>query len=275
MTGRRLFLNLSWLWPLIVIVYMVWGGITQTGLYYWVGTLEVDALGSYAPAPTGMVPGFLLALPALWPLAMEVRRERLALPDPAASARARRIFSFILWGLGAAGLAAALVCFLAAQNFPSGAEPAVPFDASALGSGPVPAGKVLLTGTPDASAQVSAKDGGRFSDLITNYAGFRVTGDRSASLRLFIEHRVRNRPGPAAYHLDNEQSGYLVENDLPPLIVYAFQRRGTPIASPHYLLRTSNGAFRDPYYTVAGLGLFFGCIFMLLVLPKRGPGAAR
>ena len=279
MPRRTLLLTLSWLWLVLVICYLVWGGIMQAGLYYWVGTLEVDRFGSYEPKFTGIVPGLLLALPSLWFLGGEARRQRLAPPDPAAAARSLRQVSFVLIGLGVAGLVAGAACFFAAQGLPDGSGRAIPFDAAALGNGPPPANRVRLTGTVDQAARASVSDGSRFSTRTITYAGFRPDGeaDKDGPLRIFIEHSVRDGSGPVAPYLGREESGFLIENGLPPLIRYALDRQGVRIASPHYLLRTGSSSMRDPYYVGAGLGAFFGSMLigigaLLLVLPKRGRG---
>jgi hypothetical protein len=277
MRGRTLWLTLSWLWLAVLLVYLVWGGIAQAGLYYWVGTLEVDRFGSYDPKLTGIVPGLLLAVPSLVYLGREARRRRRAPPDPAAAARTLRLAAFVLIGLGVAALAGAVAFYVAAQGLPDGAGRAMPFDATALGSGPAPAWKVRIAGAIDARAEASVSESSRFSSATTTYSGFRPDGeaDKNAPLRLFVEHRVRDESGPAVLYLGNEERGYLVENGLPPLIFYALERQGVRIASPHYLLRTGSGVSRDPYYVGAALGALFGCLLtgigaLLLILPKRG-----
>jgi hypothetical protein len=276
MDRRALMVTLSWLWLVLLILYLVWGGIVQAGLYYWVGTLEVDRFGTYDPKLTGIVPGLLLALPALWVLGAETRR--LARHDPARHSRRTAI---VMIGLGIVALAIAVACFVAAQRLPNGAQPALPFDAASLGRGPPPADMISLAGRVDENAQVSISEGSRGSSATTSYAGFRAAGesDKGAPFRIFVERRVRNRSGPALPYVGTEESGYLVENGLPPLMLYALRRRNIPVANPHYLLRTGSGALRDPYYVGTALGIFFFSVLtaigtLLLILPKRAPGAA-
>jgi hypothetical protein len=277
MTGRGLWLNLCWIWLVVLIVYLVWGGLTQSGLYYWVGTLQVDRFGSYDAMLTGIAPGLLLGVPALWPLGMEARRQRRAPPDPAASARAMRRAGFLTGGLGFAALAGAVTCFLMAPGLPGGGGRPVPFDAAALGNGPPPAGMVSLTGTPDEAARASVTGGGKNSSWTTSYTGFRTAGEagKDGPLRIFVERRVDNRTGSEHPYVGNEVSGIVLENGLPPLILYALDRHGVRVASPHYLV-TSSSTLRMPYFTGAALGTILGCVLiavaaLLLLLPSRGP----
>src|SRR4051812_39584821 len=278
MNGRGLLLTLAWLWPVLLIVYLVWGGIEQAGLYYWVGTLEVDRFGTYEPKLTGIVPGLLLALPALWILGGEARRRRLPPNDPARRLRAAAI---VMICLGVLALAVAIACYVAAQGQPGGGRD-VPFDASSLGNGPPPVGRVSLTGRVDESAQASVSESPRFSSATTTYAGFRPDGGagKSGPFRIFVERRVSDHSGPVVRYLGDEESGYLVENGLPPLVLYALRHQGIPVATPHYLLRTGRSAMRDPYYVGAALSTLFFCLMtgigtLLLILPKRGAAAAR
>jgi hypothetical protein len=283
MNRRGVLLTLSWLWLAVVIAYLAWGGIAQAGLYYWVGTLEVDRLGTWNPKLTGIVPGLLLALPALLYIGREARRQRLAPPDPVAGARMLRLVGQVLVRLGLAALAVGLACYLLALTQPSGAERAIPLDAAALGNGPPPAWKVGIAGAIDERAEVSVDESSRFSTSYAIYVGFRATGeaDREAPLRLFVVHGAPHQSGPVAHYDGLEAEGYLVENGLPPLVLYTLERRGVRIASPHYLLLTGRTALRDPYYGGAMVGAIFGflltaCGLLVRVLPgQRGRSGAN
>src|SRR3954469_19828155 len=114
MIARRPLLTLCWLWLALIAFYLLWGGIAQAGLYYWVGTIEIDWIGGYESMLTGLLPGILLGLPALWIVGRDARRSRLAPPDLTAGARSARLVAFVLFGLGFTALAAAIVCFLLA-----------------------------------------------------------------------------------------------------------------------------------------------------------------
>jgi hypothetical protein len=277
MIARRPLLTLCWLWLALIACYLLWGGIAQAGLYYWVGTIEIDWIGGYESMLTGLLPGILLGLPALWIVGRDARRSRLAPPDLTVGARSARLVAFVLFGLGFAALAAAIVCFLLALGLPAGTERAMPFDAATLGAGPAPAGKVRFTGTADANARTFVSGGARFDRSTTTYAGFRAAGEANegAPFRLFLEHWSPGNFRQAVLHAGAEQSGYLIEDGLPPLVRYTLEHQGVRIASPHYLLLTSSGGLRQPYYVGAGVGVFSGWVLigigvLLLVLPKRG-----
>ncbi|MDB5693889.1 MAG: hypothetical protein JWO81_2952 [Alphaproteobacteria bacterium] len=97
------------------------------------------------------------------------------------------------------------------------------------------------------------------------YAGFGPAGGaaRGAPVRLFIERRFGDsRDAATGQFFLPEQEGYLIENGLPGAVLEDLHRRGVAVASPHYILRTSATARRDPYYVVAGLGAFFGLMFL-------------
>ncbi|MBV9881486.1 MAG: hypothetical protein JO276_00585 [Sphingomonadaceae bacterium] len=279
MSGRGRWQLLCGLWLLFLLVYLVWGGIAQAGLYYWVGTLEVDRFGSYDPMMTGLVPGLLLALPALWFLAREARRARQAPPaDPGQAGRSRRLLAIFLCAAGAAALAAAIAFYLAAEAQPGGGyESPVPFDPAQLAAGPVPAHKVRIAGTIDEGAELRIHEGSRGSSWTMIYSAFRAakTGE-GWPLRLFVERREEGGSGrDVVYWRDGGEQGYLVEDGLPPLVRYAFERRGLQVARPNYLLRTGSDALRTPYYVGAALTTLLGWMLagagvLLLVLSRRG-----
>jgi hypothetical protein len=115
-------------------------------------------------------------------------------------------------------------------------------------------------------AQATLGSGGMLAEA-TVYAGFRPARDkaRSGPIRLFIERRLNDRRDIATdqFFLD-EQEGYLVENGVPGGVLEQFRRRGFVIAAPHYLLRERALGARDSYYVVAGLGGFFGLMFVVI-----------
>ena len=200
MTGPRLLLILSWAWVALLILYLVWGGIAQAGLYYWVGTLEIDRLGSYQPMLTGIVPGILLALPALIYIRREERRRQLlAPPDPASAAGRVRRFAIVMIPLGVVGYAIAAICYFAAQDLPSGGGRPFPFDVTGLASGPPPAGRVSLAGSVDEGAQASVTEGSRFTTWTTSYGKTelaRVCGSRRAASRRCSKRTARGARKP-------------------------------------------------------------------------------
>jgi hypothetical protein len=265
---NRTFLAVSWLWLAIVAGYSIWGAVTFSGLYRWVAELQIDRLGGYSEKWTAILPGMLLAAPALWYLR---RRAAIAAaaaprPGPAAEARAARRMALIL---GAIGLVSALVgtgAFLISQGLPDGSEPAVPFDAATLGAAPAPAGRVAIRGEADPAVTTGTSETGRINRRATIYAGFRPDGEaKGAPIRLFIERDFGDSAdADTAQYFLPEQDGYLVEDGLPSLALHDLEARGIQVARPNYVLRTHALSRRDIYYVVAGLGGFFA--FLLLAM---------
>lgn len=272
MTDRnaQALLMLSWFWLALVAAYSVWGVINYAGLFRWLAELQMERFGGYSEKATAILPGMLLAAPALWFIG---RRSRLAsaaaaqgpLAEIARIRRTGRILG-IVGGLAAVTGAAA---FLLSQRLPDGSEKATPFDIATLGAAPVPSGRVAVRGEADAGASTSVVESGRITSYRTFYAGFRPEGGsaKDAPLRLFIERSAGSATDPptAQYFLP-EQTGYLVENGLPGAAFHDLRSRGIRIASPHYLLRTGSDARREPYYVVAGLGAVFGWLFLMIWL---------
>jgi len=202
------------------------------------------------------VAGFLLAGPAFWYIrrrAAIVRTREGSGPSADARRMARTARNCAL-----AGLAAALVCggaFLLSRRVPDGTEKAALYDSARLGREPAPAGKVRIAGRlePEARTYVTETGGGR--ERVVHYVGFRPDGAaRDAPLGLFVERHVdgREEPPTVQYFLP-EQSGYLIENGVPPLALSALENRGVRVARPHYLLRTGDLARREPYYVTAAV----------------------
>jgi hypothetical protein len=272
MTDRnaRALLVLSWIWLALVAAYSIWGVVGYAGLFRWLAELQIGRFGGYSEKATAVLPGMLLAAPALWFIHRQSALASAAAPqgrlaDIARIRRNGRIFG-IVGGLAAAIGAAA---FLFAQRLPDGSEDATPFDIATLATTPIPSGRIAVRGEADTEASASVVESGRIISYRTFYAGFRPEGGsaKGAPLRLFIERSAGSGADPPTnqYFLP-EQTGYLVENGLPGAALHDLRSRGIRIASPHYLLRPSSDAWREPYYVVAGLGAVFGSLFLLVGL---------
>jgi hypothetical protein len=263
---------LCWTWLAAVLLYLVWGGMTQRGLYYWLGTLEIDAVGSYEPVLIGILPGFLLAAPAL----VMLRR---------GAARGRRVDGPGLRRIGLGFAAAALVALamvaaallLARQLSATG--PARPLDAAALARGDVAEGPALIRGDPVPGVELTVAGGGRFRTADTVYRALRPAGETNGPLRLFDVRREQPRSDGAILLGPSEISGDLVRDGLPPLVRYALARRGARIAEPHYLL-VPPGERIVPYHVAAGLAGFAAILLAIfasatLFLAERARLAAE
>jgi hypothetical protein len=265
--GRsKVFLALSWLWVVIVGAYMVWGVFSYAGLYRWLAELQIEHWGGYYRKWTAVLPGAILCLPALAYIGYRSRlRQAAEASSPAAQARTIGRTARYTMLLGALGLAVGGGAFVMSQTLPDGSERAEPFDATRLGSAPMPSTKVRIRGTDDPAARAQVVRRG-VDERVTFYAGFRLEGEsKDAPLRLFIE---RNTPAPEALTTLQaflpEQTGYLIENGVPEEALAALRARGIRVANPHWLLQTGSLARREPYYIVAAVAGFLGLVFLLV-----------
>ncbi|HTU11161.1 MAG TPA: hypothetical protein VMG08_09720 [Allosphingosinicella sp.] len=265
--GRhKLWIALSCLWLLVVFGYMLWGAFAYAGLYRWLAELQIAQWDGYYKKWTAILPGLLLAAPALAYLGWRGRlRQAAEASSPAAQARtAGRAARYTML----AGLVLVLIgggAFAISQTLPDGSEPAEPIDATRLVGGQVPETKVRLRGADDVAARVRYLQRGA-DERIIFYAGFRLDGEaKDAPLRLFVE---RNTPGPEALTTLQaflpEQTGYLVENGLPADALAELRSRGMAVASPHYVLQTGDLARREPYYITAALAGFTGFVSLIV-----------
>jgi hypothetical protein len=277
--GRsKALLALSWLWIAVVAGYMAWGAIYEAGLMRWLSAWQLDHWGVYYPERTAFVAGFLLAAPAFW----FIRRRAViarAREGSGPGAEARRTGRSAR-NAAIAGVLAALVAggaFALSQCVPDGSEKATPFDGARLGDGPAPVGKVRIAGQIEPEARTDYSETGA-RPRVVHYVGFRPDGvARDAPLRLFVERNVEGREQLRTVQAFlPEQTGYLVENGIPPLALRSLEAQGVRVASPHYLLRTGDLARREPYYitaAVAGL-LALACLVVAAIggLQARGRG---
>ena len=276
--GRhRIFLALSWLWVAVVIGYVAWGAVNDSGLYRWLAEWQIAQWGGYYRKWTAVLPGVLLASPALAYIGYRTRlRQAAEASSPAAQARTigRTGRTFMLVGL--LGILIGGGAFAISRTLPDGSERAEPFDAVRLGSGPAPSPRVRIRGMDDPAARTQVVRRG-VDDRVTFYAGFRLEGEaKDAPLRLFVE---RSTPGQEALTTLQaflpEQTGYLVENGVPAEALDALRARGIRVASPLWLLQTASLARREPYYIAAAVGGFVGLVFLLVGFATSLQGRRR
>jgi hypothetical protein len=277
--GKAL-LVLSWLWVAVVAGYLAWGAINYAGLYAWLADLQVERSGSYRQELTAMIPGFVLAAPALWYIRL---RSQIALaleePGPASEARRRGRTARNLAIIGLLCAAVAGGAYMLSQRVPDGSEQPVPLDLAALGRGEVPQARVSVRGNVDSEAASGTEESSRYLDRATLYVGFRPeAGAKDEPLRFFVERRFGNaQDARTAQGFLPEQTGYLVENGLPPLALRDLERRGIAVASPHYVLRTGGDARRENYYIVAGVAgiVALACLAVALIAALEARSRAR
>lgn len=249
-------LALSWLWMAVVAGYMAWGAIHEAGLSGWLSAWQLDQWGVYYPEWTALAAGLLLAAPALWYIrrrAAVARSREGSGPLAEAGRMARTARNCAL-----AGVVAAVVgggALLLAKRVPDGTEQATLYDGARLGSEPAPNGKVRISGRLEPEARTDYSETGGSRERVVHYIGFRPDGvARDAPVRLFVERNVEGREALRTVQAFlPEQTGYLIENGVPPLALRALAAQGVRVASPHYLLKTGDLARREPYYITAAV----------------------
>jgi len=259
---------------------MLWGMVTYAGLYRWLAELQIERSGEYYSELTAVVPGFILAAPALWYIRIQLQiRKALEETGPAVEAsRTRRTAKImavagVVLGLASAG------AYTLSQQVPDGSEAALPLNAANLGPTPLPKSKVAMLGDVDPDASSAVSETGRYLDSNTIYIGFRPKGSLAAEpVRFFLERHVGGSDGLAtAQMFAPEQTGYLIENGVPALAIQDLEKNGIVIASPHYLLRTGDDALREPHYVTAGLTGVMAFAFLLVaaIWAFKGRGKAK
>jgi hypothetical protein len=260
--GRsKVLLALSWLWIATVAGYMAWGAIYEAGLFRWLSILQLDQWGVFYPEPTAFVAGFVLAAPAFWYIRRRSTMAR-AREGSGPAAEARRMTRSAR-NSAIAGVLAILVCggaYLLSQRLPDGSEKAALYDGARLGREPAPGGKVRIAGELEPEARTDYTETGGIRPRVTHYVGFRPDGvPREAPLSLFVERNVDGREQLRTVQAFlPEQTGYLIENGIPPLALRSLEAQGIRVASPHYLLRTGDLARREPYYVTAAVAGLLG-----------------
>ena len=262
---QRLLLILSWLWLLAVGGYMIWSTLEYEGVYRWLAEWQMEHWGQYYRKATAVLPFFILGLPALAYLGHLSRvRHQLSANSMAAQARTIGRTARITFVIGLVGIIVGVAAFWLAQSQPDGRGEAGRFDLGQLGSGPVPETKVRIEGRLDPDASTGEARGG-VEDTVTDYAAFRAGDEaKGAPVRLFIERATRPEDLNTMQGFMPEQTGYLVENGVPERALAELRQRGVAVASPHYLLKTRAGSFRDPYYITAALAAFIGLICLIV-----------
>jgi hypothetical protein len=263
-------LTLSGLWVTLVSAYWFWAAITFSGPYRWLAEWQIAQFGGYYERATAILPAVLIAAPAL---AYLRRRSEIAQAEAEAQlgpavAEGRQIRRAV-WGTGGFGLVALLIgggAFLLSQGVPDGSGPALPFDAATLGSVALPQDRVTIRGEVDPEASVAVVETRGVTSRNSVYAGFRPEGEsaKDAPVRLFIERSTGSSAPTISQGFLPDQTGFLVENGLPDPVLREFAARGIPLASPHYVLRTSPSARRDTYYIVAAVAGFLGFVCLLV-----------
>jgi hypothetical protein len=266
-----IWLILSILWVALVSGYWLWAAISFSGLYRWLAEWQTAQFGGYYERATAILPALLIAGPAIVYLQ---RRAAVAKAEADAQlgpvvAEGQRLRRQVKWSaiFGVFAMLVGAGAYLLSLNVPDGSGPAVPFDAATLGSGPVPRERVTIRGEVVPEAGISVVETRAITTRSAVYAGFRPEGEaggKNAPIRLIVERETGGGTPTVNQAFLPEQTGFLIENGLPDQALREFAAQSIPLASPHYLLRTSPGARIDIYYIVAALAGFFGFVCVLV-----------
>lgn len=256
-----------WVWAALVTAYIGWSWLTFSGLYRWLAEFQIEKWGSYYTAMTGFVPWFILAGPAFSYAGKEARMRRALSPNaPEQVAAGERRTAKWMAIIGVVSILVGFGSYTLSQRVPDGSEPATPLDIAALETAPPPVAKVSIKGEiiPEISSAIAEKSD--TIDINTGYVAFVPEGtDPKAPPRFFVQRGLGTTAevGRVTQAFLPEQTGYLMKDGLPPIVLSDFEKRGIKIASPHYLLDPGSNARRDNYYIVAALGGFLGFILLL------------
>lgn len=279
-----IWLILSGLWVTLVAGYWFWAAISFSGLYRWLAEWQSAEFGGYYERATAILPALLMAAPAIVYLqrrAAAAQAEMEAEVGPAV-AEGRRLRRQVKWSalFGVVAMLVGAGAYLLSLSVPDGSGPAAPFDAATLGSVPVPQGRVTIRGEVDPDASIAVVETRAITTRNAVYAGFRPEGEsggKGAPIRLIVERSTGSSAPTINQGFLPEQTGFLIENGLPDQALREFAARSIPLASPHYLLRTSESARTDIYYLVAALAGFFGfvCVLVAGIMAFQGRALLR
>ncbi|RJF89499.1 hypothetical protein D3874_23085 [Oleomonas cavernae] len=269
-----------WLWVLVVAAYFAWGVYSYSGLYKMLAQWQIREWGSYQVGWTALVPGFLLAGPALSVLGRRARvREAAEAPhDPAA--RTRRALRVIL-PLALVSLLAAAGAYYYSTTFASREAPPATVTIAALGAATPPDGAVILVGEAQAVRTVALEETISGTKRLYRYVPIVKPGAAATDpIRFFLKTNATHylvpggRPQPydgggdPAFAITT-QTGVLIANGLPGAVEALYGQEGIALARPYYYVLdlTPEGA-RAPFYIAAALGGFLGLILLVVALAQ-------
>lgn len=251
-------------WVLLIAALSIWQVVAFTGWYRWLAEWQMAQFGKYETTLTAILPGMLLAGPALRYLGKRDRERQaadIAAGDPAATyVRTRKI----CLSLGLISLAVAIGAYLWSQQIPEAGGTPTPFDVASAAT--PPKGLVELAGKMDNARTITLEQETKGVITRNNYIPIVPEGE-SGPIRFLYEYYSQGYTGreEAPVILAYQPQGILVENGLPGEAAAAFAREGILLASPHYLLTSASGQ-RDNYYIAAALGALFAFAFLAVAL---------
>lgn len=247
-------------WMALVAVASLWQAMAFTGWYRWLAEWQMAQFGQYQPVLTGVLPGILLAAPALSWLGKRDRALQdadAAAGDPAATnVRARRM-SF--WAI-LLSAAVAIGAYLWSQTIPDGSGPSTRLEVASAGT--PPSGPVELIGELDSERAIVLEQTNKGVITKNYYIPVVAPGAKGQPIRYLWKYYQQGYSGrdEAPPIIGYALSGVLVENGLPGEASATFAREKIVLASPHYLLTSASGQ-RDNFYIAAALGALFAIMF--------------
>ncbi len=236
-------------WLAIVALFFIWQTALYTGLIARFAEWQFAQFGGYFPLASACLLVVLLGVPVLYVLS---QRERKA---ATVYGQGRLLIRFLAVLAGIAGLAAiALLVHAFSLSLATGAPARIDArsadlivhdDGAATLSGNVRYDRIAVM---DADTPLSGW-GVRFVPMTGK-------SEKGNKLRYFVQTSA----GPAAPKLE-EITGTLRRNALRGDIIRLFNDAGYEVATPHYVLYTSNFAMRVSYFWGA-----FQCLLVALVL---------
>lgn len=262
-------LVLCWAWIVFCAAYLAYGYATYSGLYRWLAALQISLVDRYVIALTGIVPFLLLSAPALSILRRHYlagRDENGAVGPSAKAARARRS-AIVLVAIGALCFILSGATFLIGQSNAVPAGSPVNVDLNALGTGPLPEGRVTLRGNVLVDRGVTTITQGSWQTSENFYAPV-VANDQPVAgpggYRIFVARStVRSGRQPALRQtFIGTETGILIRGGLPAEVRAILTQSGVRIAEPHWLLSPPSAA-SDTYYTAAATAGLIGLILLI------------
>lgn len=267
-----------WLWVLAVAGYFAWGFYSYSGLYRILAEWQIREWGSYRAGWTALIPGFLLAGPALSVLGRRARLREAAEAGHDPAAKTRRAIAVIL-PLGLVCLIGAAGAYYYSTTLPGRDAPATTVDIATLGNGVPPEGAVILVGEAQAVRTVMLQETMKGSVRLNRYIPLAPPGSGpAAAIRFFLKTNASHYMNPSAGRPQafdgsgdpvfpiTTQVGVLIENGLPGPIEALYAQDGIALTRPYYVLDLTPEGARAPFYIGAAVGGFSGLLLLFIAL---------
>ncbi len=281
------------LWTYVVLaaavtIYFWW---SYTGFYRWFAEWQLREFGSYDLRLTVLVPGLIVALPALAVLGRMRRRElverAMAGPLDTLADQRRTVRVMLLWGLACVVVAAGagVMAYVAMHGKPVSADIAL----DSAGAAPPPqADQVRIAGVARTDLIVTFETRRSGSTRTTTYVPLTPANWRRGDpIRYVLGTNISHYSPPGGgrlFALDPRQppfamqteAGALTADGLPGPVREEYRRAGLVLAEPVYLLEPGASG-NEMLLVVTGVaGLLGVCVFVAAgIVAVRNRRAAR